>query len=252
MPKRPCAHPSRGVQQGRTWSSGAVCGGGTCRSPVLSRRCVAPTRGTGRCTLSGQRSIATVIGVIATLLLVWMVNPWVAVPEGLNQIVTIAFWVSAIALVVVLYLDARKDPDSDQVEIEGPGFTRFLFGNSRAGLFWLPIRLFLGFAWLEAGWHKFTGTGWMDGGTALQGFWTNAVAVPEEGHAADHLRLVPHVPRDPAQQRRLDLVRAADRVRRDRGRARAHLRRADRVRRVLRRAHEHVASCSPGRRRPTR
>jgi len=134
--------------------------------------------------LSGQRSIATVIGVIATLLLVWMVNPWVAVPEGLNQIVTIAFWVSAIALVVVLYLDARRDPDSDQVEIEGPGFTRFLFGNSRAGLFWLPIRLFLGFAWLEAGWHKFTGTGWMDGGAALQGYWTNAVAVPEEGHAA--------------------------------------------------------------------
>ena len=134
--------------------------------------------------MSGQRSIATVIGVIATLLLVWMVNPWFAVPEGLNQIVTIAFWVSAIALVVVLYLDARRDPDSDQVEIEGPGFTRFLFGNSRAGLFWLPIRLFLGFAWLEAGWHKFTGTGWMDGGAALQGYWTNAVAVPEEGHAA--------------------------------------------------------------------
>jgi thiosulfate dehydrogenase (quinone) large subunit len=134
--------------------------------------------------LSGQRSIATVIGVIATLLLVWMVNPWVAVPDSLSQIVTISFWVLAIALVVVLYLDARKDPESDQVEIDGPGFTRFLFGNSRAGLFWLPIRLFLGFAWLEAGWHKFTGTGWMDGGTALQGFWTNAVAVPEEGHAA--------------------------------------------------------------------
>jgi thiosulfate dehydrogenase (quinone) large subunit len=134
--------------------------------------------------LSGQRSIATVIGVIATLLLVWMVNPWVAVPDSLSQIVTISFWVLAIALVVVLYLDARKDPESDQVEIDGPGFTRFLFGNSRAGLFWLPIRLFLGFAWLEAGWHKFTGTGWMDGGTALQGFWTNAVAVPEEGKAA--------------------------------------------------------------------
>jgi thiosulfate dehydrogenase [quinone] large subunit len=134
--------------------------------------------------MSSQRSVATVIGVIATLLLVWMVNPWVAVPESLSLIVTVAFWVLAIALVVVLYLDARKDPESDQVEIEGPGFTRFLFGNSRAGLFWLPIRLFLGFAWLEAGWHKFTGTGWMDGGTALQGFWTNAVAVPEEGHAA--------------------------------------------------------------------
>ncbi len=134
--------------------------------------------------MSGSRSIATVIGAIATVLLVWMVNPWVAVPEGLNQIVTISFWVLAIALAVLLFLDARRDPDSDRVEIEGPGFVRFLFGNSRAGLFWLPIRLFLGFAWLEAGWHKFTGTGWMDGGTALQGFWTNAVAVPEQGRAA--------------------------------------------------------------------
>ncbi len=134
--------------------------------------------------MSGSRSVATVIGVVATLLLVWMVNPWVEVPEGLSQIVTIAFWVLAIALVLVLYMDARKDPQSDQVEIEGPGFVRFLFGNSRAGLFWLPIRLFLGFAWMDAGWHKVTGTGWLDGGTALQGYWTNAVAIPEEGRPA--------------------------------------------------------------------
>jgi thiosulfate dehydrogenase (quinone) large subunit len=84
----------------------------------------------------------------------------------------------------VLYMDARKDPASDQVEIEGPGFVRFLFGNSRAGLFWLPIRLFLGFAWMDAGWHKVTGTGWLDGGAALQGYWTNAVAIPEEGKPA--------------------------------------------------------------------
>ena len=134
--------------------------------------------------MTGSRSIATIIGVVATILLVWMVNPWVEVPEGLSQIVTISFWVLAVALVVLLYLDARKDPDAETVEIEGPGFTRFLFANSRAGLFWLPIRLFVGFAWLEAGWHKFTGTGWMDGGSALQGFWTNAVAVPDQGHAA--------------------------------------------------------------------
>ena len=134
--------------------------------------------------MSGQRSVATAIGVVATVLLVWMVNPWVEVPESLSQIVTIAFWVLAIALVVVLYLDARKDPASDQVEIEGPGFVRFLFGNSRAGLFWLPIRLFLGFAWMDAGWHKITGTGWLDGGAALQGYWTNAVAIPEEGKPA--------------------------------------------------------------------
>ena len=78
------------------------------------------------------------------------------------------FWVSFIALLVVLF-EMRKDPGGETIEIEGPAFTRFLFGNTRAGLFWLPIRLFVGFSWLEAGYHKFSGTGWMDGGTALQG-----------------------------------------------------------------------------------
>jgi len=131
--------------------------------------------------MTGTRSTATVIGAVATLLLVWMVNPWVEVPEGLSTIVTVAFWALAIALVIVLYLDARRDPAADQVEIEGPAFARFLFSNSRAGLMWLPIRLFLGFAWLDAGLHKATGTGWLDGGSALQGYWQAAVAVPEQG-----------------------------------------------------------------------
>jgi len=134
--------------------------------------------------MSTLRSTAAVIGAAATLLLFWMVNPWVSVPEGLSPIVTAVFWILAIALVIVLYLDARQDPDSDRVEVEGPAFARFLTSNTRAGLVWLPFRLFIGFAWLEAGWHKFTGTGWMDGGAALKGYWTNAVAIPDQGHAA--------------------------------------------------------------------
>jgi len=133
--------------------------------------------------MSQARSAAAVIGVVATLLLVWMVNPWVTVPDALSTIVQWAFWILAIALVVVLYIDSRRDPHSDEVEIEGPAFARFLFSNSRAGLVWLPIRLFLGFAWLEAGLHKFTGTGWLDGGAALQGYWQAATTVPDTGRA---------------------------------------------------------------------
>jgi thiosulfate dehydrogenase [quinone] large subunit len=122
------------------------------------------------------------LGVVATLLLFWMANPWVAVPEDITQYVTIAFWVASIALLVVLYLEARRDPEAAEVEIEGPRFARFLFNNSRAGLFWLPIRLFVGFAWLEAGYHKLSGDGWInDGGSALAGYWTNAVKIPESG-----------------------------------------------------------------------
>jgi thiosulfate dehydrogenase (quinone) large subunit len=134
--------------------------------------------------MSTLKSVAAVVGAAATLLLFWMVNPWVEVPDALGGIVSAAFWVLAIVLVITLYMDARQDPESGKVEIEGPAFTRFLTSNSRAGLVWLPIRLFLGFAWLEAGWHKFSGTGWMDGGAALAGFWKNAVAIPDQGHAA--------------------------------------------------------------------
>ena len=131
--------------------------------------------------MSGARPTAAVIGAVATILLLWMVNPWIEVPAALDQVVTVAFWVLALALVVVLYLDARRDPESDRVEIEGPAFARFLTSNSRAGLVWLPVRIFLGFAWLEAGLHKATGTGWLDGGAALAGFWKGAVAMPEGG-----------------------------------------------------------------------
>ncbi len=131
--------------------------------------------------MSSLRTTAVAIGVVATVLLFWMVNPWVSVPDSLDAIVTIAFWVLAIALVAVLYRDARADPSAGEVEIEGPQFARFLFSNSRAGLVWLPIRLFIGFAWLEAGWHKATGGGWLDGGAALAGFWKGAVAIPAAG-----------------------------------------------------------------------
>jgi thiosulfate dehydrogenase [quinone] large subunit len=131
-----------------------------------------------------DRRTAAALGAIATLAILLLVQPWYELPDGVSQVVTVVFWVSAIALAVVLYLLARSDPHSGDVEIEGPGFVRFLFNNSRAGLVWLPIRLFIGFAWLEAGWHKATTPGWLDGGTALRGFWEAAVAIPDQGRPA--------------------------------------------------------------------
>src|SRR3954453_17864499 len=135
--------------------------------------------------MTSKRSIAGVLGGIAAVALFLIVNPWFAVdPKSTaDQIVTVIFWVSFIALLVVLF-EMRKEPGGETIDIEGPAFTRFLFGNSRAGLFWLPVRLFVGFTWLEAGYHKLSGTGWLDGGTALQGYWTRAAAVPETGSPA--------------------------------------------------------------------
>jgi thiosulfate dehydrogenase [quinone] large subunit len=129
-------------------------------------------------TKTPLRTAALILGVIAALALFYLENPW-ANPDGdLRNLTTWAFWISSVALVVVLYLERKDAPESDKVEIEGPAFARFLFNNSRAGLFWLPIRLFVGFAWLEAGWHKFNDPAWTNGGSALLGFWKSAAAVP--------------------------------------------------------------------------
>jgi thiosulfate dehydrogenase (quinone) large subunit len=130
--------------------------------------------------VSTLRGLAVPIGAVAAVLLFLLFNPWLVIEGQLNTILTVAFWISFIVLLVALF-DLRNEPAADEVEIEGPRFVRFLFHNSRAGLFWLPIRLFVGFAWIEAGWHKFTDPEWTQGGAALRAYWERAVTTPEGG-----------------------------------------------------------------------
>jgi len=47
--------------------------------------------------------------------------------------------------------------------------------------FWLVLRVYVGYEWLEAGRHKIVDSAWMSDGTALKGFWERAVAIPEQG-----------------------------------------------------------------------
>jgi thiosulfate dehydrogenase (quinone) large subunit len=128
--------------------------------------------------VSTLRRFATPIGILAAVLLFLLVNPWVEVPADLRTIVTVGFWVLFVSLLVILFTD-RRQSDADVVEVEGPAFTRFLFSNTRAGWFWLPVRLFLGFSWLQSGWGKLENPAWTEGGEALRGFWERAVAIPD-------------------------------------------------------------------------
>jgi thiosulfate dehydrogenase (quinone) large subunit len=130
--------------------------------------------------MSRIRGYAVPLAAIAAIVLFFLYNPWVIPPDSIKPALTVVFWVLSIVVVFLLFED-RKDPQAQVVEVEGPAFTRYLFGNTRAGLFWLPIRLFVGFEWLEAGWHKLTGPGWVDGGASLLGYWQNAVKVPAAG-----------------------------------------------------------------------
>src|SRR3954454_2148119 len=137
--------------------------------------------------MSTLRRYVTPLAILAALIVLYIEAPFSAIglkdletSKDVETILAVVFWVLAIVVVFALFGD-RKNPEAQVVEVEGPAFTRFLFSNTRAGLFWLPIRLFVGFSWLEAGYHKFSGTGWMDGGSALQGYWQHAVAVPAAG-----------------------------------------------------------------------
>ena len=60
-------------------------------------------------------------------------------------------------------------------EIPGPPLAHFLFKDTRAAWLWLPLRLYLGWSWLQHGLEKVTNPAWTESGEALAGFWGNAV-----------------------------------------------------------------------------
>jgi thiosulfate dehydrogenase [quinone] large subunit len=52
------------------------------------------------------------------------------------------------------------------------------------GWVWLVLRIWVGYQWLEAGWHKLSEAAWVGGGSALQGYWQHAIAIPDTGRPA--------------------------------------------------------------------
>ena len=60
-------------------------------------------------------------------------------------------------------------------EITDSPLAKFVFSDSRFAWVWLILRLYMAYTWLTSGFGKLTGTGWVDGGAALKGFWTSAV-----------------------------------------------------------------------------
>ena len=80
------------------------------------------------------------------------------------------------------------DPSSDGAlatlgQVDDPIWWKLLLGNVFFSLIWLPLRFFVGREWLVAGEEKVRGGTWKTG-EGLAGYWTNAVAVPEQGRPA--------------------------------------------------------------------
>lgn len=107
-------------------------------------------------------------------------------------------WTVALALLLLVRPRLATTPDEQKAEaaqsLEDPAIVKYLFSNPRAGLLWLPVRIYIGWTFLFSGWHKITGDtaiGWtkdgMLAGKAVQagdnilGYWQRAVAIPQQG-----------------------------------------------------------------------
>lgn len=66
-------------------------------------------------------------------------------------------------------------------QLQDPPFARFLFSDTRAAWFWLFVRVWLGWQWIDASLHKLNNPAWVQTGEAVKGFWTNAIAIPDVG-----------------------------------------------------------------------
>ena len=66
--------------------------------------------------------------------------------------------------------------------IADPPLARFLFSDTRMAFVWLLVRVYVGWAWLEAGWHKIQDTGattnYIYDGRGILAFWQNIAKVP--------------------------------------------------------------------------
>ncbi|MEX2160104.1 MAG: DoxX family membrane protein [Dehalococcoidia bacterium] len=71
-------------------------------------------------------------------------------------------------------------------ELRDPSWMRLIFADTRLAPLWALARMYLGYQWLLAGWHKMWGDErWInvpgEDGLPLAGFWTRATSFPAEG-----------------------------------------------------------------------
>lgn len=68
--------------------------------------------------------------------------------------------------------------------VNDPPFVKTLFADPRLSWFWLVVRIWVGWEWIDASMHKISNPAWVQTGEAVKGFWANAVAIPEVGRPA--------------------------------------------------------------------
>ncbi len=115
--------------------------------------------------------ISLILAVIAALIMGLLFSNDVVLTVILVVIAVGAWWL----------LRQRTSNEFLPAQIEEAPISRFLFSSGEAALIWLPIRLALGWAWLNAGWEKLNNPAWMSG-QAILGYWNGALANASGAH----------------------------------------------------------------------
>jgi thiosulfate dehydrogenase [quinone] large subunit len=65
-------------------------------------------------------------------------------------------------------------------EVENPAILQRLCTSTRWAWVWLPLRLYLGWIWVRAGWERISDLAWMQTGEAVQQYWLSVLATSTE------------------------------------------------------------------------
>jgi thiosulfate dehydrogenase (quinone) large subunit len=72
--------------------------------------------------------------------------------------------------------------EKGRVLIQDPPIARFFFQSTIAAWLWLAVRVYVGYDFIVAGWHKLNTPAWMDGsGAGIMGFWQGALGTTASG-----------------------------------------------------------------------
>lgn len=117
-----------------------------------------------------------------------LASDWDSLPASLRTLLSVLGILVALgAILTMVYDNVVKRPidEAATTEIPEPAVSRFLFHNTLSAPIWLAVRLYIGIAWMMAGWEKIVGSpSWLSDGTGLQKYWQNAAAIPKTGKPA--------------------------------------------------------------------
>ena len=111
--------------------------------------------------------------------------------ECIQALLMFFIWISYHSLIIlhfstfhIDFISGKSDNCHMNIQYEEAPVAKFIFGNTKMSLLWLIVRVYVGWSWLEAGWGKFTGTGWVgaDAGKSLSGFIQGALSKTAGAH----------------------------------------------------------------------